>query len=112
MNSNKKSLAFCAADVEHEERANTNRLNADETNLLILRLYIVFFIQIMNWFWKKGVVCKIISIWPLLSLDMRGRKKCIFIDRIKLNLKKQTKSKLKWNLQQSPIAAGAGLSQV
>lgn len=43
MNSNKKSLAFCAADVEHEERANTNRLNADETNLLILRLYIVFY---------------------------------------------------------------------
>lgn len=43
MNSNKKSLAFCAADVEHEERANTNRLNADETNLLILRLSIVFY---------------------------------------------------------------------
>lgn len=94
MNSNKKSLAFCAADVEHEERANTNRLNADETNLLILRLYIVFYSN-NELILKKGVVCYIILIWPLLSLDMRGRNKCIFIDRIKLNLKKQTKSKLK-----------------
>lgn len=35
MNSNKKCLAFCAADVEHEERANIIRLNADETHIYL-----------------------------------------------------------------------------
>lgn len=45
MNLNKKFLVFCVVDVEYEERVNINCLNVDEINLLILRLYIVFYLN-------------------------------------------------------------------